>query len=403
MRVLVVHNRYSSRVPSGENVAVREEAHWLSDAGVDVHLHEVSNDDVVDASAVQRLGQAASAPWSLPAQRTLSRVIDRVRPDVVHVHNVFPLLSASVPAIAVRRGIPVAWTVHNHRVTCVIGTNRRDGRACHDCRPLQRVAGVVHGCYGGSRAASAFVTAATGIFAGIARRRLTAIAISEHVRTWLCEEGRFDPDRVQVKYNVVSPPAPGQVQVPPPAAQRTFLFLGYLIDHKGVGLLLDAWKLLPDLDARLRFVGDGPLAGEVQEAASADPRISWQPQVPIDEVPGHIADARAVVVPSTWEEPFGRGAAEAAALGRPVITSGTGGLSEVVTGSSGWLTGTDPHAMADAIAEASGSDAAVNERGAAGRRRYEQLFSPDATTGALIGIYDSMLQQSSSPRLRAPR
>ena len=52
-----------------------------------------------------------------------------MRPDVVHVHNLFPLLTGSVPAAARRRGIPVVWTVHNRRVRCVGGGLFRDGHA----------------------------------------------------------------------------------------------------------------------------------------------------------------------------------------------------------------------------------------------------------------------------------
>jgi glycosyltransferase involved in cell wall biosynthesis len=94
-----------------------------------------------------------------------------------------------------------------------------------------------------------------------------------------------------------------------------------------------------------------------------------------------------VVVPSVWAEPFGRVAAEAMAHGRPVITTGCGGLAEVVGGAAGWITGTDPAALARAIDEAAGSDELVSIRGAAGRDRHARLFSPEATTAALIDIY----------------
>ena len=59
MRVLVVHNAYSSRVPSGENLSVADEVAWLRDAGVDVAVHEVSNDTVVSAGAAGKARQAA--------------------------------------------------------------------------------------------------------------------------------------------------------------------------------------------------------------------------------------------------------------------------------------------------------------------------------------------------------
>jgi glycosyltransferase involved in cell wall biosynthesis len=389
LRVLVVHNRYSSRVPSGENLAVDDEVRWLADAGVDVHVHTVSNDDVVGASAADRVRQAALATWSIPARRHIGTVLDDVAPDVVHLHNLFPLLTGSVADAALRRRLPVVWTVHNHRVLCVAGTNFRDGHPCHQCRPGWRLPGIRHACYGESSVASALVTGATSIFRQVARRRITAVAISHDVRRWLVETARFATDRVVVKYNGVAGP-PQADDLPDPASNRTFLFAGHLSEHKGVPLLLDAWQRadLPD-GARLHLVGDGPLADEVRAAAAADARIAWTGHVPYTEMPALLAEARAAVVPSVWEEPFGRSAAEALAYGRPVVTTGTGGLSDVVDEGSGWITGTDTDALAKALVEAATSDAAIAERAGAARRRHLALFSPEATTRALLAVYES--------------
>src|SRR5262249_34680254 len=121
MRVLTVHNRYSSRTPSGENLAVEDEARWLADAGVDVVQHLVSNDVMVVGGPGAGVGAGLGGVWSVPARRRSGRVLDEARPDVVHVHNLFPLLTASVPAAAARGGVPVVWTVHNRRVGCVAG------------------------------------------------------------------------------------------------------------------------------------------------------------------------------------------------------------------------------------------------------------------------------------------
>jgi glycosyltransferase involved in cell wall biosynthesis len=103
-----------------------------------------------------------------------------------------------------------------------------------------------------------------------------------------------------------------------------------------------------------------------------------------------IAHARAIVVPSVWDEPFGRVAAEAFAVGRPVITTGRGALGEVV-GGGGWVTGTDPEALAAALDEAASADDLVDARGAAGRARHQALFTPEATIARLLEIYDLAL------------
>ena len=388
MRVLVVHNRYSSRVPSGENLAVDDEVRWLGEAGVDVVRHEVTNDEIVSPSALARVRYGAEAVWSLSARRRFLTALDGHRPDVVHVHNLFPLLTGSVPSAARRRGVPVVWTVHNRRVRCVDGGNFRDGLPCTSCRPGWRVPGIVHGCYAGSASASALVTVSSTLFRWSARRHgVTAIAISGHMARWLTSAGGIAARDVRVKHNGVAGPVG---PVPPAADQRAFIFLGRLAAYKGVTLLLDAWRRA-DIDAELRIVGDGDLAGDVRDAAAADPRITWTGQAAGHQVGAHIAAARAVVVPSTWQEPFGRAAAEALAYGRPVVTTGQGGLSEIVDPSCGWVTGPepDPQLLADALRDATVDDAGVARRGDAARRRWERHFSPKASTEALIRIYEA--------------
>src|SRR4029450_13496587 len=69
MRALLVHNRSSSRVPSGENLAVDDEVRWLREAGVDVAVHTVSNDDALAPGTWARLRDGATGVWSLPARR----------------------------------------------------------------------------------------------------------------------------------------------------------------------------------------------------------------------------------------------------------------------------------------------------------------------------------------------
>jgi glycosyltransferase involved in cell wall biosynthesis len=383
----VVHNRYSSRVPSGENLAVDDEVRWLREAGVDVAVHTVSNDDALAPGAWARLRDGATGVWSLPARRRFQDVLDAERPDVVHVHNLFPLLSGSVPAAARRRGLPVVWTVHNHRVRCVEGGNFRDGRPCHECRDGWRVPGIVHRCYAGSAAASGLVTAASSAFRTSVRRRgVLALAISEHVRTWLVEVAGLDPGAVRVKPNAVAGPAG---PVPPPAGSRAFVFLGRLGAAKGVGLLLDAWRRA-DLDAELHIVGGGELGADVAAAAAADSRITWAGPVGPEAVGEHLARARAVVVPSLWDEPFGRVAPEAFAYGRPVVTTGLGGLGETVDATTGWITGPDSGTLAAALAEVAGDDGDVAARGAAARERWQARYSPPVTTAALLDVYRSL-------------
>jgi glycosyltransferase involved in cell wall biosynthesis len=317
--------------------------------------------------------------------------LDEVEPDLVHVHNPFPQLTASVVHAATGRRLPVVWTAHNHRVTCVDGGNFRAGAACTKCRPGWRLPGIRHACYADSAAASAVITLGTSIFRSLARRRVTTIAISEHVRDWLLHEAGFAPDLVHVKYNGVGPPAADAV-LTPASDSRTFLFVGRLDQHKGVGLLLDAWERTRGrLDDPLHIVGDGPLRPQVEAAVAADDRITWFGAVPPDEVAKHLGTARTVVVPAVWDEPFGRVAAEALAHRRGLIATRRGGLREIVDDATDWVIEPEPAALAAAVLAAAGPDADLATRTQAGYERYQRSFSPEGTTRALIEVYQRVL------------
>jgi glycosyltransferase involved in cell wall biosynthesis len=398
MRVLVVHNNYSSRVPSGENLAVRDEVAWLRSAGVEVHLHEAHNDDVLGSGVTARAKQAAWGVWSRPAQRAMDDRVREVQPDLVHLHNVFPVLTGSVVRAATDRDLPVVWTAHNHRVTCVDGGNFRDHAPCTQCRPGWRLPGIRHACYADSTIASAVVTAASSVFRSLARRRVTTIAISANVRDWLIESAGFDGDRVHVKYNGVAGPPPGAATTAA-ADSRTFLFLGRLDQHKGIGLLLDAWdRTRGRLDAELHVLGDGEMAPAVQAAAAGDDRIRWFGALPHDQIGHHLGAARAVVVPAMWDEPFGRVATEALAYRRGLIATRRGGLAEIVDDASDWVVGPDPDDLAGALLDAARPDADLAGRTRAGHDRYDRSFSPEATTRALVEIYEGALDTAGAHR-----
>src|SRR3954469_6000483 len=167
MHVLVAHSRYSADAGTGENIHVDREIAALERVGVKVTSYLPSS---VDQSPA---GLAARSLWSRTAARDISAVIDTERPDVVHVHNLQPMLSSSVFTAAASAHVPVVMTVHNYRFRCLPAINFRDGHVCHDCKPGRLfLPGVVHRCYRDSLAGS--VVAAVGqIPARTTRRRIS--------------------------------------------------------------------------------------------------------------------------------------------------------------------------------------------------------------------------------------
>jgi glycosyltransferase involved in cell wall biosynthesis len=379
MHVLVAHSRYSADPGTGENVHVDREIEALQRAGVRVTSYLPSSADQSSA----RL--AARSLWSRSAARELHTLIADARPDVVHVHNVQPMLSPSVFAAARRDRVPVVMTVHNYRFRCLPAINYRDGRICHDCRPGRLfVPGVVHRCYRDSLAGSA--VAAVGQLPARTTRRHVArwLAISEHVAKRLRADG-FPADRVVVHHNFVPDPGPGRR---PGERTDELLYAGKLTAEKGIGLLLEAWRDSPELRGRLLVAGLGPLEPEVRAAAAADERVGYLGAVPIDELTEIRRRCSAAVVPSLWEEPFGLTAVEAMAAGAPVVTTGTGGLADAVDDGSGYLVEPTVAGLRSGLAAALADG---GRHGEAARARYLAGFTESLAVARLRAEYERVL------------
>jgi glycosyltransferase involved in cell wall biosynthesis len=315
MRILVLHSRYASGASSGENRVVEDEVELLRAAGHDVHLWAPMPDDATPGS---RIGLALSAVWSRTAVAQVRGLAAEFRPDVVHVHNLFPMLS---PAVLRSTGAPVVVTLHNYRLLCLPAVFLRDGRACEDCLGRFPWRGVVHRCYRESAAGSAALAASLGVHrrAGTFTHVAMFLAVSEFVCRKHIEAG-FDPARIRVKPNF------GAAQPRRQGPGEDFLFLGRLSEEKGLDRLVALWR---DVPARLVVVGDGPERARLE--AMAPESVEFRGSVSPDEVPGYLARARALVLPSICYEGAPRTVVEAYAAGVPVVANRYGALPSVVS------------------------------------------------------------------------
>jgi glycosyltransferase involved in cell wall biosynthesis len=133
MKVLIAHNRYSSAQPSGENTIVDAEIEQLRAAGVEVVPFLKASDDIAEMGRGRKLLLPISPIYNAAAQHELTELIRAERPDVMHLHNPYPLLSPWVIRTAHAHRLPVVQTIHNYRHVCAAATLYRDGHICTDC------------------------------------------------------------------------------------------------------------------------------------------------------------------------------------------------------------------------------------------------------------------------------
>jgi glycosyltransferase involved in cell wall biosynthesis len=397
MKILQAHNRYRSAAPSGENRVVDTEAEALAALGHEVIRFERRSDDIEGWSRPQQASLAARAVWNPESHRDLRSVLRATRPDVVHLHNTFPLLSPAVLYACREARVPVVATLHNYKLACANGEFYRQGAVCHDCADGRPGQAVQHGCYRGSRVASVPVVLAGRVHRPAWRSLVSAyIFISASQRDLLSGVG-LPPDRVFVRHNLILPR-----EVPAAAGQDgprtpTVVYAGRLDPAKGARLLMAAWdRYLARRGAagaepglRLVIAGGGPLAGEVAAWAASRPSVELTGQVSRDRCAELVARARAVLLPSTWEETFGLVAVEAMAAGTAPIAAGHGSFPELITPDVDGVLFTpgDPESLALAISDADTDPERYETLGEQARKTYEARFDPAANLEQLLGIY----------------
>ena len=387
MKILVLHSRYLSGDVSGENRVVEDETHLLREAGHDIQVWQPSVDEGRSSLYV-----AVDAVWSRSATKHVRQLVLLHRPDVVHVHSLYPRLS---PAIlrAVPRTVPIVVTLHNFRLMCLPATYLRDGRICEDCALRLPWRGIVHACYRDSRPASAALATsltlhrALDTFSRVARY----LAVSRFVRDKHVEIG-LEAIRIGVKSNFAWPAdrreGPG----------KHVLFVGRITREKGLETVLRA---LPE-GLELVVAGDGPERRSLSLRASAG--VSFLGQVEASEVSELLRNARALVVPSVWYEGQPRVIVEAFAAGVPVLASRIGGLPELVQdGINGYLADpADEDGWRRAL-EAIGDDDRSRGLGAGASETWQRRFTPAIALRETEDVYAGVISRARGTRISSAK
>jgi glycosyltransferase involved in cell wall biosynthesis len=385
VRVLALHNEYQHA--SGEDVVFQSETQLLVAHGLEVRAVTRKNQELASYGLAGKLRVWKDSQSSAQAAEEVGRMVREFAPDIVHVHNFMPLWSPSIFSAARQLGAATVFTLHNYRMFCIGGVAFRDGHPCHDClgRPPWR--GVLHRCYRRSFAASSAVAAM------LVRNRDTwlnevdaYIALTENSRQKFIAAGLWK-DKIHVKPNFAPDPIPdGEV----PKSGDHALYVGRLSEVKGVRVMVEAWK---GLNSRLSVLGTGPLEEELRRATP--PSIEFHGWVPPEQVRAGLREARFLIVPSVWPEPFGLVILEAFAMGRPVLGSRQGAIGELVRdGETGLLfepgDADDLRAKARLLLE----NADLAQRlGQAARLEYLRRYTPEVAFHELMKVYCRAIAQ----------
>jgi len=392
MHVLVLHNQY--QYAGGEDASVSAEIGLLKNAGHRVTELTVSNQGLDDLGLVGKLRLALHATWSVRQFRKLLQLCRDVRPDVAHIHNTWPNLSPSVSSACHAARVPVVQSIHNFRLLCLNGLFFRHNAECYLCLRVPLLPGIVNRCYRGSIGASgavAMMLAWNRLRRSWARDVDTWIALSRYSKDLICAAG-LPPSNVVIKPNFCFPP--NRVSGGPECG--TVLFVGRLSEEKGIGTLLEAWRMLRADNRKLRIVGDGPERSHVDLMVKNMPSVQVVGWCDKRRVAEEMQRASLVVVPSLVPETFGRTIAEAWSCARPVLVSNIGSLAESVQGSeAGWLfEAGNAKRLAHSLEHLLSTPNALRVAGEIGLSLWATRYSPEENYRALIDIYESSCRKA---------
>lgn len=389
MRILLVHNFYGSEAPSGENRVVEMEKRMLTARGhkVEVFFRE---SDVIRAQGLRgKIKGALITPWNWMAFFSIRKKIRSFRPDIVHVHNTFPLIT---PAIfwGIPRSIKTVLTLHNYRTMCPAAFPMREGKVCLRCIDKRNVWDALRfGCYRKSRLATfpLVVCVAMHRWLGTWNRVNVFIVLSEFQKEIFSRCG-FEKSRIFVKGNFCDLQTHFDLDTPKQKSE-VVVYVGRISAEKGIQTLVDAWRLLGENAPTLRIIGDGELLAEIRRTTLDIQKIEWIGKIPFAGVVDSIKQAKLLVLPSEWYETFGMVVVEAFALGVPVAVSDIGALPSIVK--NGW-TGVvfppgDSQKLCKVIRRLWANQGKLSEMGLNAYKEYIAKYTEQANYQRLMEIY----------------
>jgi glycosyltransferase involved in cell wall biosynthesis len=312
------------------------------------------------------------------------------KPDIVHVHNFFPLLTPSIYDACIEANVPIVQTLHNFRTICPNGLLTREGIACEDCVIKSPYRALIHRCYRGS------------LFGTLAAARM--VSTHRKRRTWCKKVDRFIALSQFAKSRFVIAGLPEhKIKVKPNFSysyenientlfeKKDALFVGRLSQEKGIKSLLSAFCCF---SGNLRIAGDGPLADIVARSNSSN--VIYLGKLSSKEIAIEMGKALFLVLPSLCYEGFPRVIAEAFSKGLPVIVSKLGSMTEIVEDG---ITGLHFEAgnaedLAAKVRWSSEHPEEMIKMGENARRVYEEKYTPERNYEILMAIYQEALDET---------
>ena len=268
--------------------------------------------------------------YSFEAKKNISALIEKEKPDIVHINLVHRHITLSIINAIKKYNIPIVYTVHDLNCVCPNHEMLVNSKVCELCLTGKYMNCIKHKCIKDST-----VKSALGAIEAMNYKRMNIydkidlyITPSYFYKKKLEESGIIHPEIVHMK-NFLPLNTKFSNENPD---KGYLLYFGRISEEKGIITLLKAMTKLNN-DVPLYILGTGPIEDEVKEFIkenSLEHKVKMFGFKSGDELKKFVAEAKCIILPSEWYENGPYAIMEAMSQGKPVIVSRFGGLPEIV-------------------------------------------------------------------------
>ncbi|MEK7597043.1 MAG: glycosyltransferase family 4 protein [Patescibacteria group bacterium] len=275
--------------------------------------------------------------YSSKTKKELEELIEKEKPDVAQILNIYPLISATIYWVLKKHKIPIIQRIQDYRYFCPKATLFRNQKICELCLTKRfKYPSVIYGCYQSSRLSSLIFSLSFYFHQLIGSYQFIDKYIfpTKFVRDFYIKNGKIKKEKtiiIPTFTDINQSKSKGLISL---KNKNNFLFFGRLSEEKGIIKLLQVFKKLPKI--RLTVIGDGPLKNEIQQYSRYKniTIIGFQPRNIILE---YIRQAKAVIIPSLWYDVMPNVLIESISQGTPVIVPKFGVFPELVKENDGFF------------------------------------------------------------------
>jgi glycosyltransferase involved in cell wall biosynthesis len=384
MRILYAYNYH--RGGNGSLHATARTVRLMRAHGL--HIEEFTRDSRdLEQNLWGRLTAAASAFYAPEAVKAFRKMLDTFKPDVVHVYDVFPLISPWIFPLCARRNTPVVMTCDDYFLTCPNRNHFRDGKICVKCLGGHEYYAIVHNCRK-NLAESISVSMYSSMLRMlklVTNYVSRLIVSSEFTGRWMAEQSGIPASRIDLVAHSIDIPD----TVADPGTGKYVAFGARFVPEKGIDTFLEASRIchLPFRLSRNEgfFVNvDLPPDAEIVVTKGRN------------DLEDFYRSARMLAIPGKWFETFGLVGAEAMSLGIPVVGSNIGAIANLIEdGVDGLLFEPDnPGDLAAKVTRLWNDIELCRRLGRNGRAKALRLWNPQSHVNGLVAAYSRAIDDA---------